>query len=76
MLTKIYTAKDNQVTLVSHFWDKQTNEPKKKAKQNQTTKLIWAVKLLIIPMQVQWICNKSKYNRFSPIQKVFHLSEP
>lgn len=57
----------------------QTNKwtkKKKKAKQNQTTKLIWAVKLLIIPMQVQWICNKSKYNRFSPIQKVFHLSEP
>lgn len=49
VLTKIYTVKDNQATLVSCFWEKQTN------KKKTTTKLIWAVELLIIPMQVQWI---------------------
>lgn len=46
VLTKIYTVKDNQATLVSCFWEEKKKKP---------TKLIWVVELLIIPMQVQWM---------------------
>lgn len=38
--------------------------------------LIWAAKLLTISMQIQWIFKKGKYNRLSPIQKVFLIHEP
>lgn len=63
MLTKIYTVKDNQVTLVSRSWGKKKY-------------LIWVVKLLTISMQIQWIFKKGKYNKFSPIQKALLICEP